>query len=109
MATELDEEIVSENEVSEPANLDWEKIVHAVIDPLIERPDYVMIRVTPSRERGHIHLLIVAEDSDTARLVGKRGTVANALRDVLGIAPKAAGTNERVHIKFESFGEDDDK
>lgn len=99
------EEYVNENEGLTPTSFDWQKIVHSVIDPLVERPDYVMIRVTPSREKGHINLLIVAEDSDTARLVGKKGTVANALRDVIGIATKAAGSNERVHIKFESFGE----
>ena len=105
MARDLEEEFVSETgEIL--SSIDWEKVVHAVIDPLIERPDYVMVRVTPSREKGHINLLIVAEDSDTARLVGKRGVVANALRDVIGIATKAAGTNERVHIKFESFGQD---
>lgn len=109
MATDMEEEIVNEFEVSNPESLDWEKIVHAVIDPLIERPDYVMIRLNPSREKNHINLLIVAEDSDTARLVGKRGTVANALRDVLGIAPKAAGTNERLHIKFESFGDGEEE
>ena len=32
--------------------------------------------------------------------------VANALREVIGIAGKVDGTNERIHLKFESFGEE---
>ena len=42
-----------------------------------------------------------AEKEDTARLIGHRGIIANALREVVGVAGKSE--NKRVHIKFESF------
>ncbi|MCR5079455.1 MAG: KH domain-containing protein [Bacilli bacterium] len=107
MAEKLLEETIDENVEAQASNVDWEKVVHAVIDSLIERPDHVMISQEPSRDKRNVHLVIVAEDSDTARLVGKHGVIANALRDVIGIAPKANDTNERVFIKFESFGQED--
>ena len=107
MAEELLDKNVDETVDAADPTIDWDKVSHAIIDPLIERPDHVMITLEPSQDKRNIHLVIVAEDSDTARLVGKRGVIANALRDVIGVAPKACDTNERVFIKFESFGQEE--
>lgn len=86
---------------------DYAAILHPIIDPLIEKPDSVIVRVLPSNSRRDVTILIVAEPEDTARLIGRRGAVANALREVVGVASKVDGTNEHIHLKFESFGEDD--
>ncbi|MCI1244670.1 MAG: KH domain-containing protein [Bacilli bacterium] len=88
--------------------MDYESIVHGLIDPLIEHKDSVMIRELPSNGRRDVTLLIVAENDDTARLIGKRGVVANALREAVDIAGKADNSNVRIHLKFESFDEGDD-
>ena len=64
-----------------------------------------MIRELPGGNDRNVTVLIVAEDDDTARLIGRRGTVANALREVVGIATKADDTNQHIHLKFESFSE----
>ena len=66
-----------------------------------------MIRELPGGDDKDVTVLIVAEDDDTARLIGKRGVVANALREAISIAGKADNTNQRIHLKFESFGEDE--
>ena len=89
--------------------MDYESIVHGLIDPLIEHKDSVMIRELPSNGRRDVTLLIVAENDDTARLIGKRGVVANALREAVDIAGKADNSNVRIHLKFESFDEGDDE
>lgn len=89
--------------------MDYESIVHGLIDPLIEHKDSVMVRELPSNGRNDVTLLIVAEDDDTARLIGKRGVVANALREAIDIAGKADNSNVRIHLKFESFDEDKDE
>lgn len=89
--------------------MDYESIVHGLIDPLIEHKDSVMIRELPSNGRRDVTLLIVAENDDTARLIGKRGVVANALREAIDIAGKADNSNVRIHLKFESFDEGDDE
>lgn len=89
--------------------MDYEKIVHGLIDPLVEHSDSIMIRELPGSTDRDVTLLIVAEDEDTARLIGKHGVVANALREAIGIAGKADNSNLRIHLKFESFNEDKDE
>jgi predicted RNA-binding protein YlqC (UPF0109 family) len=68
-----------------------------------------MIRELPGGDDKDVTVLIVAEDDDTARLIGKKGIVANALREAIGIAGKADNSNLRIHLKFESFDEDKKK
>jgi predicted RNA-binding protein YlqC (UPF0109 family) len=86
---------------------DYEALLHPLIDPLVEKPESIMIRELPGGDDKDVTVLIVAEDDDTARLIGKRGVVANALREAISIAGKADNTNQRIHLKFESFGEDE--
>jgi predicted RNA-binding protein YlqC (UPF0109 family) len=88
---------------------DYETMIHALIDPLIEHKDSVMIRELPGGDKKSTTILIVAEDDDTARLIGKRGVVANALREAIDIAGKADNSNTRIRLKFESFDEDEKK
>ena len=49
---------------------------------------------------------MVAESEDTARLIGRKGTIANALREMVSVAGKAEG--KRIHLKFESFDSEED-
>ena len=88
---------------------DYAALLHPIIDPLVENPDSIIIRELPGGNDRHVTVLVVAEDADTARLIGKHGAVANALREVIGIATKSDDTNTRIHLKFESFHEDKDE
>ncbi len=81
--------------------MDYQSLVHTIIDPIISKPDAVLIREEPNSTPKDVTLLIVAESNDTARLIGKRGVVANAIRDVITVAGKLEGVH--VHLKFESF------
>ncbi|MFA6619572.1 MAG: KH domain-containing protein [Bacilli bacterium] len=85
--------------------IDYEKVIHGLIDPLVEKPDSIMIRELPGSTDKDVTVLIVAEDDDTARLIGKKGVVANALREAIDVAGKADNSNLRIHLKFESFDE----
>ncbi len=85
--------------------MDYEKVIHGLVDPLIEHPESIMVRELPGSTEKDVALLIVAEDDDTARLIGKHGAIANALREVIGVAGKADNSNKRIHLKFESFNE----
>ena len=87
---------------------DLEKAIHGLIDPIIEHPDSVIIKQIPGHNEKELTVLIVAEDDDTARLIGRKGVVANALREVISIAPKADDSNIRIRLKFESFSEEDE-
>lgn len=81
--------------------MDYENIVHTLIDDIVEDPKSILIRVSEGTTPKDILIIIAAEKEDTARLIGHKGIIANALREVVGIAGKSE--NKRIHIKFESF------
>ncbi len=85
--------------------MDFEKIIHSLIDPLVEKPESVVVKEISNGSKKDVTLLIIADDDDCARLIGKRGSVANALREAIGICGKADNSNVRVHLRFESFSE----
>lgn len=84
--------------------MDYEKIIHTLIDDIVEDPKSILIRVSEGNTPKDVLVIIVAEKNDTARLIGHKGIIANSLREVVGIAGKSE--NKHVHIKFESFGEE---
>ena len=84
--------------------MDYEKIIHTIVDPFLINPEALMIREIASTSEKDVTLLIVSENEDTARLIGKKGSIANALRELISVAGKREG--KRIHLKFESFDEE---
>lgn len=87
--------------------MDYGKIIHSLIDPIVDEPDSILIRITEGATPKDVIILIAAEKEDTARIIGRRGIIANSLREVVGIAGKSE--NKRIHLRFESFEEGGDK
>ena len=84
--------------------MDYEKIIHTIVDPFLINPAALMVRELPATNEDSIVLLVVAEKEDTARLIGKRGSVASALREVISVVGKTE--SKHIHLKFESFDEE---
>ena len=84
--------------------MDYEKIIHTIVDPFLINPEALMIREIASTSEKDVTLLIVSENEDTARLIGRKGSIANALRELISVAGKSEG--KRIHLKFESFDEE---
>ncbi len=85
--------------------MDYTTLIHTIVDPFLSNKDSLLIREIKNDELGNdITILIVAQNTDIARLIGKKGCVANAIRDIVSIAGKL--DNKRIHLKFESFDED---
>ncbi len=85
--------------------MDYTTLIHTIVDPFLSNKDSLLIREIKNDELGNdITILIVAQNADIARLIGKKGCVANAIRDIVSIAGKL--DNKRIHLKFESFDED---
>ena len=85
--------------------MNYEKIVRALIDPIVMEPESIWIRVVEDENGKDVNILVAAEKEDTARLIGKHGIIANSLREVLSVAGKSE--NRRVFLKFESFNEEE--
>ena len=84
--------------------MDYSNIIHTICDPFLHNPDSLIVREAPTSDEKSVTLLIYAEAEDTARLIGKKGAVANALRELISIAGKSE--NKRIFLKFESYGEE---
>ena len=84
--------------------MDYIKLIHTIIDSFINNPEAVLIRELPQENEKDKTILICTENDDTARLIGKKGCVANAIREIVAIAGKKK--KKKVHIKFESFEQD---
>ena len=87
--------------------MDYQTIIHALVDSIVEHPESVLIRVLPNENSDKdVTILIVTEKDDTARLIGRKGIIANALREMMSIAGKTE--KKRIHLKFESFESEED-
>ena len=84
--------------------MDYQTLIHTIIDPFVEKPEALLIRELPQEKENELTFLICTENNDIARLIGKKGCVANAIRNVVGIAGKLE--NKKVHIKFEAFNQE---
>lgn len=84
--------------------MDYEKIIRTLIDPIVEEPKSVLIRVVEDENGKDIDILVASEKEDTARLIGKHGIIANSLREILSVVGRSE--NRRIFLKFESFDEE---
>ena len=85
--------------------MDYEKIIRTLIDPIVEEPKSVLIRIAEDSNGKDVNILVAAEKEDTARLIGRYGIVANSLREIISVAGRSE--DRRIFLRFESF--DDEK
>ena len=80
-----------------------EALVKAIVEPIVKNKEALMIKTMPLVEGEPMEVIIIAEKTDIARLIGKGGVVADAIREVVSI--KSRLDNIRVRVKFESYDE----
>ena len=80
-----------------------EELVREIIEPMISNKAALMIKTVPSFENEATEIIVITDKADTARLIGKGGSVANAIRKVVSI--KSRLDNVHVKVKFESYDE----
>ena len=78
-----------------------EKLIRDIIDPLVTNKDALMIRQMPSNEENELFMLIIGESDDIARLIGRGGSVADSIREVVSVAGKLS--NQRIRIKLKGY------
>lgn len=71
-------------------------VVEHVTRNVAEEPDAIDVRV--EERRGEVQLLVHASPGDMGRLIGKRGRVIQALRQVARAAGAAEGIRANVDV-----------
>lgn len=78
-----------------------EQTLYDLCLPLVENPSTLSVKQMASLNERQILLYVYGDNNDIARLIGKKGSVATALRQMMMIA--ARNLDEKIQIKFESF------
>ncbi len=81
--------------------IDLEKVLLNLVKPLCSDPDSVMVRKMDSLDENELLLHVYAPSEDIARLIGKKGMMANSIRQMLQVASKIE--KKRISIKFEAL------
>jgi predicted RNA-binding protein YlqC (UPF0109 family) len=78
-----------------PIGLNAKAVVEHVTRAIADEPDAVEVELV--ERRGEVSLLVHADPSDMGRLIGKRGRVIQALRQV----SRAAGAAEGIKVSVD--------
>ena len=81
--------------------IDLEKVLLNIVKPLCSDPDSVLVKQMDSVNDNELLLYVYAPSEDIARLIGKKGTMANSIRQMLQVASKIE--KKRISIKFEAL------
>ena len=78
-----------------------ERTLYDLVVPIVEHPDAVSVKTMPSLNNNEIVLYVVANNEDVARLIGRQGSMASALRQMMLVASRIQ--DKRITIKFEAY------
>ena len=81
--------------------VDYEKTVLYLVRPIVDDKNSLSVKVMPSLDDREILLYIYANSDDVARLIGRKGAMASAIRQMMSVASRKE--DKRVTIKFESY------
>lgn len=84
--------------------MDYIPVIHHFIDGILNNPEKVTIELLDGSSEKDLVYFICCTPEDTGRLIGKNGSTADALREVISIAAK--NNNQRVHIKLGTLTEE---
>lgn len=81
--------------------MELSKVLHDLVEPMVENKNALNVKELSSLNENEIILVIYAQNDDVGRLIGRKGSMANALRQVMGIASRQV--DKKVTIKFEAI------
>ena len=81
--------------------MNLEQALFELVQPLVADKTSLSVKEMASLDENEILLYVYAKSEDVARLIGRQGSMATALRNVMAIATRVQ--NKRISIKFESY------
>lgn len=83
--------------------MDYVKTLQDLARELVVEKDKLEVRQMPSLDEDTIVLYVYASKSDIARLIGRKGMMANSIRQLMSVSGRL--NHQKLDIKFESYGE----
>lgn len=81
--------------------MNLEQALLELVKPLAEDQASVSVKQMQSLDENEILLYVYAKSEDVARLIGRQGSMASALRNMMAIATRL--DHKRISIKFEAY------
>jgi len=81
--------------------VDFEKVLLDIVKPMVSDQNSVSVKEMASIDDNEIILYVYAKNEDIARLIGKQGSMASAIRNMMAIGSR--WVDKRINIKFESY------
>ncbi len=81
--------------------INFEEVLLNLVKPMVENQNMLSVKQMGSLNEDEILLYVYCDSQDTARLIGKQGSMASAIRQMMSIASKSE--SKKVTIKFESI------
>ncbi len=78
-----------------------EQVLTDLVTPMVEDVASLSVKVMPSLDDKEILLHVYAKSEDIARLIGRQGQMASAIRNMMSVASRLE--DKRITIKFESY------
>ena len=76
-----------------------EKTLYDLLLPLVDDKEALIVTESKSNNKV-VYLNVTSSNDDTARLIGRRGSMATSIRQTMAIAARLE--NKRIMVNFES-------
>lgn len=81
--------------------VDLEKTLYDLCRPLVEDESALSVKTMTTTNENEILLYVYANSEDVARLIGRKGSMASSIRQMMSIA--ARDMHKRISVKFEAY------
>lgn len=78
-----------------------DQVLFNLVKPLVNNPEALEVKQMDESDEHEVVLNVYAKNDDIARLIGRKGSMASALRQVMSVASHT--DNKKVTIKFEQI------
>ena len=78
-----------------------EKTLFDLCEPLVEDKASLSVKTMTSTNENEVLLYVYANSDDVARLIGRKGTMASSIRQMMTIASNEA--HIKISVKFEAY------
>lgn len=81
--------------------MNYIQILHDLCNDLVVDKEHLKIKEMPSLNDSEVVLYVYANQSDIAKLIGKKGAMANSIRQFMSVT--GILSDKKITIKFESY------